>query len=108
MNAKVECTVYDCMYNTTGSCGASEINICGSDATEVDSTCCSTFSKGSMTNSVDDQAANGTYIGCDVTNCTHHEDHHCKLHEIQVDTCSCSGCNCSRDSETRCDSFQCK
>ena len=108
MNSKVDCAVYDCMYNSTGTCAANEISICGSDATEVDSTCCGTFSKGSMTNSIADQAASGTFIGCDVTNCIHHADHKCKLSEIQVDACICSGTQCSCESETCCDSFQCR
>lgn len=108
MKSRVDCTVYDCMYNSTGVCGSEEIKICGCDSTEVDATCCGTFSKGGMTNSTAEHSASGTVIGCEVTNCVHHADNKCMLNEIQVDSCGCSGDKCCCGSDTCCDSFRCK
>ncbi len=109
MNQKVDCSVYDCMYNATGMCAADEINVCGDDASEVEATCCATFHKGSATNALENTSpSDGTFIGCEVDNCIYNEDRKCELESIQIDTCSCSGETCSCESETCCDSFQCK
>lgn len=109
MKARIDCAVYDCMYNNDGCCSAESIKVGGESAQTSDGTACETFAKGSVTNSTcTDGCCNGTVISCIAENCLYNENKKCELSAIEVQPCHCGNSDCTCSKDTCCDSFQCR
>ena len=109
MKAKIDCSVYDCTYNSDGLCAADEIRVGGDTAQTSDDTECDTFTQDdSMTNSVSQNGADGSIIYCEAENCLYYENNKCDLSSIEVEHCNSAGETCTSAKDTCCDSFQCK
>ncbi|WP_164489015.1 MULTISPECIES: DUF1540 domain-containing protein [unclassified Romboutsia] len=97
----LNCSVHNCVYNTSGTCYAGSIEILGSDATSTKNTTCATFtpedSNRSFSNNTSNTFTTSSDIKCKAKKCTYNSDYICTATSVHINL-----------NNACCDTFICK
>ncbi len=104
----IECSVYECAYNTDFSCRRSNIQVGGRDAIKSSETVCQSFGLKSSnddklrtTNMAECNNAPNTEVYCNAVRCRYNSDKKCQAQRIRI-----AGVHAMASGETECGSFE--
>ena len=106
----LDCSVYDCVYNTDFGCKRSNIQVGGREAIKSSETVCNSFAlKGSYgdrlraSNMAECNEAKQTEVSCNAVRCRYNSDKKCSAEHIRI-----AGVHAMASGETECGSFECE
>lgn len=102
---KIRCSVSNCSHNKDNECYANIVSIGGKPASDVCSTCCSSFLDkevyGNLTNNVNSPEETCHGIECSACKCVYNENSYCTANQVEI-----TGDGANTYFETKCSTFK--
>lgn len=103
---KLDCSVYNCAYNSDNSCKRNDIMVEGNEAVRPSETSCSSFAPkgcGCGASNLSEPPRKDTDVSCSAVTCIFNEAKKCSATHIGI-----AGTDAGHSRETLCKSFVCE